>query len=625
MSLLLQFNGDGCAFQTGAFQDNAFQTCVPTLGAWRQPFQGPIRTAARLAFVATAASGLIGVPWTPAVQAAPDNNVTIDKWLQPLSRAVPIPRPAGQPGGQPFVPAAATVQNTTNTVWPLIVGEVARPILRVAPQGVHLFVPDEPTSRNTTCRVWPLTQGEVARPISRPAQQGHHLFVPREATRDNTTNTVWPLIVGEVARPIPRPAQQGVHLFVPREATVDNTTVTVWPLTQGEVARPVLRPAPLGGQPFVADQATVQNTVPGGWWSLTNLAAVPCPPARHTQPVYVFIPPFVDNSQTIDKWQQPLSVPVPIPRYPLGWISFGYPYAVADNNQTIDKWQQPFAKAVDIPRPAPRGGVPFVPREAVVENTTVRVWPLTQGDIARPIPRAPAGYTPFVPREAVVDNTTVRVWPLIVGQIARPVLRVAPQGGWVYGSYASSDNNVTIDKWLQPLSRAARIPYAAPRGGFPFVPREATVQNTITGIGWWRDFTLPSRARPVVKTNVTYVNKPPVVQVIGGTVDQWLQRWQKAVPVPRVWRTQPTWTPQHLPFAVSISVGIIVSGEVHVCGWGTETEDGTGFSPEAEQGDAWSVQTETTVAYNDQNEQSDPWSEQAQSDDTYDDKDECGS
>src|SRR5262245_3529290 len=43
------------------------------------------------------------------------------------------------------------------------------------------------------------------------------------------------------------------------------------------------------------------------------------------------------------------------------------------NNQTIDKWQQPLSKAVKIPRPAPVGGLPVYPYQRIVEDNTVTI------------------------------------------------------------------------------------------------------------------------------------------------------------------------------------------------------------------------------------------------------------
>src|SRR5262245_34855718 len=109
------------------------------------------------------------------------------------------------------------------------------------------------------------------------------------------------------------------------------------------------------------------------------------------------------------------SVPLGRPCYYQSLFYCPVPPTAADNTVTIDKWQQPFSVAVKIPRWSPQSGSPFIPREATVDNTTVTVWPLTQGVTARPISRvAPQGVHLFVAREATVDNTTNRVWPLIV-------------------------------------------------------------------------------------------------------------------------------------------------------------------------------------------------------------------
>lgn len=92
------FEAESCGFQGSAFQQNAFQV-------------------------------VCGI----------QNTVTIDKWLQRLSEPIPIPRPAPV-GGQPFIPPSE-IAIPTNVVqcWPLVVGEIARPIAQVAPQGIYAY------------------------------------------------------------------------------------------------------------------------------------------------------------------------------------------------------------------------------------------------------------------------------------------------------------------------------------------------------------------------------------------------------------------------------------------------------------------------------------------------------
>jgi hypothetical protein len=405
-------------------------------------------------------------------------------------------------------------------VWPLVIGEKARPIPRPAPQGYSVYgYPYEGVDNTRTEWDW-YVQWPGAVPIHRPAPVGGSPFVPAEATVDNTTNRTWPLAQGEKARPVPRVAPQGHHLFVPREATLDNTTNTVWPLTQGEKARPISRAAKQG---------------------------------HHL----------------------------------------------------------------------------FVPAEATSQNTTNRVWPLTQGEKARPVPRAAQqGHHLFVAREATRENTTNTVWPLTQGEKARPVLRPAPQGGWFFGyPYVSVDNNVTIDKWQQPLSKAVAQPHP-PKTGATYVQVEFVVDNT-------------------------------------GTVDTWLIRWPDRMP-----RVQPQHGRFVLPrrpliiFEQSLSAEIELSIDIHDCGCGTAAEVDVSFADEVQAGDAWTDQEEqvfmasvgegafqecsagsdviafqedafqvcplsvsvpaSELIYDVQGEQSDPWAEQGGGDGDWEEQDECG-
>lgn len=612
-------------FGGGPFGDGPFG---PKPGAltqgpigWYRPFERAARRGARFFIV----SALIA-PLAPA--AAPDNTVTIDKWQQPLNRSVPVP--VAHQGHHLFVPAEATVDNTTVKVWPLTQGEIARPIARVAAQGHHLFVPKEATLENTTVRVWPLTQGLKAAPIDRVAQQGHHLFVPKEATLENTTNVVWPLVVrDEKAHPIPRVApqgqlvfgypqeaedntrvewdwckpfpdrapqtfaKQGHHLFVPDEATSRNTDVKVWPLTQGEIARPIQRPAPQGAWVFGYPYEGVDNTRTEWDWTIQW-------PDRFPQTFWKAKPyqPFVPKEATVE-------------------------------NTTNVVWPLTQGEvARPIPATAPQGQHLFVPAEATSENTSVRVWPLTQGEKARPIARvAPQGawafgypyeaventrtewdwaiqwpdrmprfwwkgrpYQPFVPREATRENTTNVVWPLTQGEVARPIPRIAPLGQWAFGyPYEIEENTRTEWDWYKPFpDRAPRFWWRG-RPYQPFVPREATVENTITGIAWLEAWRGPPRYWPG-KTNVTYQ------------------------PIPRI----------AVVHTQSIECELVLTVDFHICGWGTEAQTDDGFAAEAETGDAWSGQDVQIDVWSEQTAEADASDEQAESSDEYEEKDECG-
>jgi hypothetical protein len=74
---------------------------------------------------------------------------------------------------------------------------------------------------------------------------------------------------------------------------------------------------------------------------------------------------------------------------------------------------------------------------------------------------------------------------------------VAQQGQSVFGyPYVSVVVTTTPDMWLRGFDRPVAIPRNAPVGGQPFVPREATVDNTTTRV--W-PLTQGEKARPVVR------------------------------------------------------------------------------------------------------------------------------
>lgn len=153
--------------------------------------------------------------------AAADNTITPDKWLLPFGR---MPRFwPNQPMGQPFVPKEATLENTTNMVWPLTFGEVARPIPKVAFQGYHLFVPAEATLANTiTPDKWLNAFGRPL-PLSRVrfGPPPRVIFSPPVAPSNSVTPDKWMRPLAQLPRRnMPRHTQPAYARAVP---FVDNT------------------------------------------------------------------------------------------------------------------------------------------------------------------------------------------------------------------------------------------------------------------------------------------------------------------------------------------------------------------------------------------------------------------
>jgi hypothetical protein len=476
-----------------------------------------------------------------------ENTVTIDKWQQPLSRAVPVPRPAPR-GLWVFGYPYEGVDNT-RTEWDWCIAWEGPPRYWWQGRPYQPFVPAEATVQNTTNTVWPLTQGQKAKPVPRAAPQGHHLFVPKEATVENTTNTVWPLTQGQKARPVARPAPQGLWASGYPYAAIENTTTTVWPLVFGEKARPVPRVAPQGL-----------------------------------------------------------------------WV-FGYPYLSVPNTVTIDKWQQPLSIAVPIPRPAQTAGRPFVPKEETVANTTVRVWPLTQGLKARPVLRpAPQGGWFFGYPYEGVDFCTFQndafqndAFQLCAPSqrwhrpfsIAVSIPRSAPQGGVVYpvGEVPVIDNTVTPDKWLSRWEGPPRIWPAKTQVIYPVSPI-TFVDNTVTPDKWLIRWQGPPRYQPPLILAQPFI---PAEATVENTVtpDKWLQAWRGPPKyLPCIVHHEWTWEGLGAIFEQAIAMQIELTVDLHVCGWGTAPETAEGFVEQAEQ--------------------SDPWVEQTEQDDEYDEQDECG-
>jgi hypothetical protein len=176
---------------------------------------------------------------------------------------------------------------------------------------------------------------------------------------------------------------------------------------------------------FVPVSLTAVNT---GWAS--NFPDEP-PVNRNVQNTnqnFVYYPVQLDNTQDISRWQQALSIAAPRPAF-LGSELRPFESIVEDNNQDISKWQQPLSIAPK--RPEVKLGEAFVPYNTVqVVLTQVSGW---FGDLSKPVAK------PSVLSESVFFPA----FPYVL----------------------SPPNTVTIDKWLQELSKPAKAPYLSLTSG----------------------------------------------------------------------------------------------------------------------------------------------------------------
>lgn len=366
----------------------------------------------------------------------------------------------------------------------------------------------------------------------------------------------------------------------------------------------LFQPIPAAGQ----QQAGGATPQPEGWYrpfekaplsviipvALVASGLVWCPQPIAASP---------SNTVTIDKWQQPLSKPVPVARAiqgdsfvpfnttqivsttPNGWHS---PLSVAANvarpvhtqplfvpaafPQYPLGWHQPLSKPV--PAAIAQPGNAFVPFNTAQTNTaTIDKW-LQPLSIAVPVTKAQQG-DGFVPlNTAQINTTTIDKWqqPLVAAvkltgpAHTQPSFVVPPfevPRGWYqqlstpapvgkarfadqqFPFYpATVDNNVTLDKWQQPLSVA--VPVAKALQGDTFVPFN-TVQP-VAGFVSYSSYQQPLSVVPATfKAQPGYSDVPfNTAQINTVTVDKWLQPLSVAPLVAKALHTQASFVA--LPF-----------------------------------------------------------------------------
>ena len=116
------------------------------------------------------------------------------------------------------------------------------------------------------------------------------------------------------------------------------------------------------------------------------MAAAACRRAQDAEAAHgtsvVALDPHFGNRVTIEKWQQPLSMPAARPPVRQGVSLAPYDAAQANNTVSIDKWLQPFS--IPVPVPPTWQGSFFVPFD------TVQVEPPPQPEVQQ----ADGGWSP---------------------------------------------------------------------------------------------------------------------------------------------------------------------------------------------------------------------------------------
>lgn len=352
--------------------------------------------------------------------------------------------------------------------------------------------------------------------------------------------------------------------FVPPAAADNTVTPDKWMMAWQGPPRQTMRLS--AGRPFVPAEATRDNTVtPDKWFNDFDRMPRVWP---NWKTHHLFVPKAATVENTVPGgWWQPLSAAKPKPpvfTQPL-YVTVAY---APDNTVTIDKWLMRFDPAPRY-RPPKILAQPFVPRGAVLENTVDQGWRVA--------------FTPAAPTPKPRTTQPFFGYP-----------------------YESASNLTTSIEWLTQWRGPPRYWWAG-RPYQPFVPSQAVLDNTITGIAWMQGWKGPPRYRPPKLIAQPFTPREATVQnTITGI--SWLQRFNRAAPYRLPWHTQPFFAypyEQLAPqFLQDVLATLHLSVDIHICGWGTVTEQTDGFSVESEQGQVWTVQDE--------------------SDDDYDEQDECG-
>jgi hypothetical protein len=462
-----------------------------------------------------------------------------------------------------------------------------------------------------------------------------------------------------LSRAVPRPPVYSALYtpFVPKEATSENTqTPDKWLQAWRGPPRTLLGLP--GGSPFVPREAVLDNTVtPDAWMLPFQKAATPFH-LNISDVTYAPTAPVVDNTVTIDKWQLTWNLAAPARKPIHTQPVFGYPYLSINNYRLEWDW---YVQWKEPPRLWPLGKPyqPFIPAEAVRDNTqTPDKWLQAFKGPPRYQP-VQSQWTPFVPREAVLDNTVTPDKWLLGFQRAFPTKPIHTQPVFGY-PYVAAPNLTTTLEWMQAWQGPPRIRPAKTQVTYPVQP-VVQVSNLTTTLEWMQAWKGPPRYRPV-KTYYQSWSPQPLAAVVAAAYSQFTVhtaylakrslQYQDTVyafappPPPPVvvkfdiqtsflhrrslYYQDTVYAPQPPPaevcvpafqvtafqtsafqtcadidiFGQNLSMGVTLSVEIHVCGWGEQ----------GQQIDVSSVQGQDASAF----------VEQAESDDDYDEQEECG-
>lgn len=491
------------SFQGNAFQKNAFQTgaaasvALPAIG-W---------------LVGWTSVGVVGCSYYQSVSDVlppPPVVAATLAWQPPLSGAPSIPRSAPA-SGSTFVSHPAAVDNTTTTVWPLVIGEKAKPVAAVSQQGYSVSAyPYMSVPTLTTTLEW---QPPLSRSINipRPAPQGFSVVGYQPTAVPNLTTTLeWqPPLSRSVA--IPYPAPQGFSVFG-------------YPYTQSLPVTPAI-----------------------GW--LTGWTSVGITGASYYQSVGDVLPQqaVVPNIITTFGWQTPLSTPVDIPYpAPSGFWAFGTPvFAPAQITVTTGYGSQQTLIY------EPLTWVPQPPTAAPPNLTTTLEWqPPLSVAVRIPYP-APVGGQPFAPLPLPTVQVVLAGWQTEWASFSNSQFFYQSEFGTVSPPPAAVPNLTTTLEWQPPLSVAVGIPRSAPQGYWAFVQ-----PVRIDVLGGWLGEWISLQNRGFNYESVFYVQ--PAVQPPNTTTLIWPLADQQpaARPYPPPAKTQPNWPAQFVPIPPNTITGI---------------------------------------------------------------------
>lgn len=361
---------------------------------WRQPLStAPTRETLR-------ADQLVA----PYALFAP-NTVTIDKWQQPLGRAVPPTKLWHS--DIPYYNLAVIIDNTvTVDKWQFNWSGPPRywpPQIPASP-----FIPPEATAENT------VDISKWQQPLSTAVPHGWPPYAPVTVpyfsylAGDNTgTAATWFSWWGGPPRFWP-PKPMALP-FWPKEATSENTvTSDKWLV---DLSRPARRTRSLPAQYQFPFTAFAQFTVA---WQQPLSAPIVKPRRVSQQTVASYpTPPFFPNTVTIDKWQQPLGRATPAVRLNLTNIIYArLQPAILANTVTIDKWQQPLSRSVVIKKPVFTAPLVYRPQVIPVEAPQFLAQVITQINFSRPLYYQAITKIAVLPPEIVVPPVVGKGWTL---------------------------------------------------------------------------------------------------------------------------------------------------------------------------------------------------------------------